>query len=209
MRSGFCLLPSTTSSSTPSATFPGRWSTGPPACPGRGNFWSGRHPYYIHELHKRYGHVVRTAPNEISFISPTAWRDIYGHRVGTAAGVVEISKYEPILQAKRALAVLHPQCARDLHATLRRGLAHGFSERSMRNQETIIGGYVNLLISRLRDKTANGDAANIVQWYNFTTFDIIGDLSVGRSFGCLDHSEYSSLVQLFEDSPKQTLSVLA
>ncbi|KAJ4110550.1 hypothetical protein NW765_014875 [Fusarium oxysporum] len=33
---------------------------------------------YIHELHKRYGPVVRVAPNEVSFTSIDALKEIYG-----------------------------------------------------------------------------------------------------------------------------------
>jgi hypothetical protein len=33
---------------------------------------------YIHELHRRYGPVVRVAPNEVSFTSVAALKEIYG-----------------------------------------------------------------------------------------------------------------------------------
>lgn len=33
---------------------------------------------YIHRLHLKYGPVVRVAPNEVSFTSPTALKEIYG-----------------------------------------------------------------------------------------------------------------------------------
>lgn len=32
---------------------------------------------YIHDLHVRYGPVVRVAPNEVSFTSPAAVKEIY------------------------------------------------------------------------------------------------------------------------------------
>jgi hypothetical protein len=35
-----------------------------------------------HELHKKYGNVVRIAPDELSFIDPQAWKDIYTARTG-------------------------------------------------------------------------------------------------------------------------------
>jgi len=34
------------------------------------------------EIHKKYGPVVRMAPDEISFTKEEAWRDIYVHRAG-------------------------------------------------------------------------------------------------------------------------------
>lgn len=32
---------------------------------------------------------------------------------------------------------------------------------------------------------SNGGIIDIVRWYNFTTFDLIGDLAFGEPFGCL------------------------
>ncbi|KAL2053080.1 hypothetical protein ABVK25_006717 [Lepraria finkii] len=36
----------------------------------------------IKELHNEYGDIVRTAPNELSFISGNAFHQLYGHRAG-------------------------------------------------------------------------------------------------------------------------------
>lgn len=44
----------------------------------RWNEFQGRRTLYVHELHKRYGPVVRLAPNEVSFASAAAVKDIYG-----------------------------------------------------------------------------------------------------------------------------------
>ena len=35
---------------------------------------------HLLELHIKYGHTVRIAPNELSFTTDTAWKTIYGHR---------------------------------------------------------------------------------------------------------------------------------
>ncbi|KAK1954620.1 cytochrome P450 [Colletotrichum sublineola] len=52
---------------------------------------------------------------------------------------------------------------REDHQRFRRALAHGFS--------------------------AHGPV-DVVKWFNYTTFDIIGDLSFGEPFGCLDDETY-------------------
>lgn len=41
---------------------------------------TGRLPFDILELHRRYGEVVRIAPNELVFANAQAWKDIMGHR---------------------------------------------------------------------------------------------------------------------------------
>lgn len=80
------------------------------------------------------------------------------------------------------------------HARIRRLLNTSFTEKTLRAQEPLIQSYVDLLISRLKERATapktkgNGVVLDIVSWYNFTTFDIIGDLCLGQSFGCLEES---------------------
>lgn len=40
----------------------------------------------------------------------------------------------------------------------------------------------------------------MVSWYNWTTFDIIGDLVFGELFGCLDSSSYHPWVKFIFDA---------
>lgn len=74
---------------------------------------------------------------------------------------------------------------RDEHAALRRTLAAGFSERSLRAQEGMIGGYVDLLIRRLGERCGGGKGkggeVDLMAWFNYTTFDVIGDLAFGEA----------------------------
>ena len=78
------------------------------------------------------------------------------------------------------------------HARYRRLLSHAFSEKALRQQEQLLQSYIALLIQRLRTRASSAESAviDMVQWLNFTTFDLIGDLSLGESFHCLDESRY-------------------
>ena len=54
-------------------------------------------------------------------------------------------------------------------------------------------------MNRLADKCAAASTTaivDVVQWLNFTTFDIIGDLSLGESFGCLQEAKYHGWVSI-------------
>jgi hypothetical protein len=57
----------------------------------------------------------------------------------------------------------------------------------MREQEPIMNKYFDLLVRRLHENCSN--PVNFVNWYNYTTFDIIGDLTFGDSFDCLEQSK--------------------
>lgn len=172
--------------------------------------WSGDLPFHLAQLHEKYGDIVRIAPDELSVIHETAWKDIYGHRVGINAGA-EIPKHEGFYVLHKDMPRSITNAGRDQHTMLRRGLAHGFSERSMQNQEPIIRGYVDLLMSRLTencqetesDDTITAQPLNLTSWYNWTTFDIIGDLTMGSPFHCLERVDYHPWVKAVADAPRE------
>jgi cytochrome P450 len=170
----------------------------------------GRLGFHVGDLHKKYGPVVRITPNELAFSSPQAWRDIYGHK---KSGDPEFPKSELFYRVFTYLPLAIINADRDEHALLRRQLAHGFSDRSMKEQEPIIGGYVNLLIQRIRENLdkAPDKPLNMLEWLNWTAFDIIGDLGFGAAggFGCLEQSDYHPWVRIITDNMRQSAMMQA
>ncbi|KAF9875733.1 cytochrome p450 [Colletotrichum karsti] len=168
------------------------------------------------ELHRKYGQVVRIAPDELAFSDAGAWKVIFGHKTGTntsnAAGQPTTTQslsfeksdtfYRPIPGLPRdIITALGPQ-----HAALRRQMSHGFSDRALREQQPVIMKYVDLFIQRMREHAAASTTSSqssggqqrpidISLWYNYCTFDIIGDLAFGEPFGCLDNCDYHPWVR--------------
>lgn len=153
--------------------------------------WGGHFPYEIQKLHAKYGDVVRTAPNELSFTDPTAWDDIYSNRDGANPEAFRKSELWHGNPEGGAASVFVTTDLKE-HARIRRFMDPAFSERAVLQQEPILQEYVSLCINKLRERTsAKGKTTvNIVDWFNFTLFDIIGDLSFGESFSCLEKCEY-------------------
>ncbi|KAG7142067.1 Averantin hydroxylase like protein [Verticillium longisporum] len=153
--------------------YPGPFLQGASKIPWFLHQTGGTLAFHTQRLHEKYGPVVRIAPHHLSFTDPQAFKDIYGHRIGAAIPHNIISS------------------TIEDHRGLRRSLAHGFSDKAMREQEPIIGRYVDLLLLRfhgLCGAAAEGTAAvvDLKNYYNWTTFDAIGDLVFGESFGCLE-----------------------
>jgi cytochrome P450 len=71
------------------------------------------------------------------------------------------------------------------HPRMRRSIANAFSDRALRGQEPFVQQYVDLLIQRLSEQEAEDEPIDIMRWYNFTTFDVICDLSFGEPLYCL------------------------
>ncbi|UPK90664.1 hypothetical protein LCI18_001599 [Fusarium solani-melongenae] len=131
------------------------------------------------ELHRKYGDVVRVAPNEVSFISgEVVWDEVYGFRTGSRKS--ETTQPPAMIMADGAD-----------HARYRRLLSHAFSNSALKDQEAIVQKYMALLVDGLRDSgdKADDNIVDLVKWYNFLTFDIIADLSLGSAFGCLEKGE--------------------
>lgn len=137
----------------------------------------GTLPFDMLALHRQYGPVVRIAPDELAFQDPAAWRDIMGHR--TAGGGGEFEKSQTFYRPVEDIPTDIVNAGREEHGRLRRTMAHGFSERAMREQQGIIGGYVDLLIEALGREGGTGKV-DVAAWYNYATFDVIGDLAFGE-----------------------------
>ncbi|CAO2658511.1 Nn.00g062340.m01.CDS01 [Neocucurbitaria sp. VM-36] len=144
-------------------------------------------PFIVSNLHKRYGHIVRVAPNELSYTDPSARRTILGHHNPTTEGFSEFDKdrsgFMPPANGVSNLLSAH---AAD-HARMRRLLSHSFSEKGLRDMQPRIQSYINSMITGVKEASKTGaEYIDILEWYNWTTFDIIGDLSFGESFHCLE-----------------------
>ena len=159
----------------------------------------GEWPHKLNQLHREYGPVVRFTANNVSFTTPGAWKTIYGHR---AAGQETFQKdriaYRPTTSGHPHIIV-----ANDIdHRRQRRLLSHAFSEKALRGQEDIMKHYIDLFITKLAEQARAGEAVDIVRWYNFTTFDLIGDLAFGQPFGCIESGGYHPWVAMIFNNIK-------
>jgi cytochrome P450 len=153
--------------------------------------WGRHFPYEIQKLHAQYGDIVRIAPNELSFMNPAAWDDIYSNRDGANPEAFRKSELWHGTPEGGPGSVFTTIDLKE-HARIRRFMDPAFSDRAVLQQEPILQDYVSLCINKLHERASpNGTTTiNIVDWFNFTLFDIIGDLSFGESFGCFEKCEY-------------------
>lgn len=148
---------------------------------------------WIQSLHEKYGEVVRIHPDELSFVDPSAWHDIYMTR--------------PFLPRPKIMIPDIGTNAHDMntcnntedHQRMRRVFSGAFTERALKNQEPLIQEHTDLLVKRLQDLVkiaeTGSQEVDISEWYSFASFDIIGDLIFGESFHALETSEHHSWVK--------------
>lgn len=132
----------------------------------------------IKAVHDIYGPVVRIAPNELSFISPGAWDDIYsGKPIALERGAI----FYGVIGQNTFLSAGH-----EAHARMRKVISPAFRSSAVRSCEELPGdyeAYVHLLVERLGVSDKNKACAeksdavgrhetivDIVRWLNFFCF---------------------------------------
>jgi cytochrome P450 len=140
----------------------------------------------VKHFHEQYGPVVRIAPDELSFIDGEAWKSIYGGH-GDAQLPRDPYIFPPeIPELKGGLIYADAK----QHPRIRKQLSYAFSQRALDGQVPLIQSHISTLIAQLRTRAESGTSVNIADWFNFVSFDIIGHLAYGESFGCLEKGEY-------------------
>lgn len=140
------------------------------------------------------GPIVRLSPNELSFNTVQAWEDIYGLRKGRpnlAKDPIHVGSVDPVPGVSTI-----SMADNETHARQRRALSHGFSQQALWGQEDIVQSFVTKLMSNLQGFADQKQSFNIVDWFNFMTFDVIGELAFGESFGCLDRGDFHFWITL-------------
>jgi cytochrome P450 len=148
---------------------------------------AGTSHHWHHKLHLKYGPVVRYAPNNLSYTDERAWKEIYGFKKpapfkNPEAYGVPPNKVPGLLSA-----------GDEAHSRMRRVFSHAFSDKALKEQEPLFVKYIDVLVSKIKEMaTAEPEKPiDIVRWLNFTTFDIMGDLTFGEPLGLLEKSDYT------------------
>ncbi|TWU78035.1 hypothetical protein ED733_006637 [Metarhizium rileyi] len=143
----------------------------------------------VDEYHARLGKVVRIQPNHVSIADDAAIPIIYGH----GNGFLKSEFYDAFVSIRRGLFNTR---VRHEHTRKRKMVSHTFSSKSVVQFEPYVHENLALFVKQL-DKlieqsphtTQEGRLeahTDVLLWFNFLAFDVIGDLAFGQPFGMLD-----------------------
>ncbi|KAG6849324.1 hypothetical protein H0H93_009416 [Arthromyces matolae] len=157
----------------------------------------GHRSEIIHDLHLKYGPIVRIAPNHISIADPEALNVVYAH----GNGALKSNFYDAFVSIRRGVFNTRDRAE---HARKRKIVSHIFSQKSVVEFEPHIRGHVTALIGqwdRLYDLALKGGKGpegegwegrngrlylDCLPWVNYLAFDIVGDLAFGAPFGMIE-----------------------
>jgi cytochrome P450 len=144
----------------------------------------------LENLHRKYGPVVRTGPNELHFSDPRAYAAIYNMT----------SKFHKDPYFYKAFGMDGCSiCLTDLaDARARRNvLGPLFSKKSIDQLEYLVQDKVDLLIQQLAKQK---DPVNLFFALRSTSIDIISSYCFGQSYDALQHPEFRHPVLLGVDA---------
>ncbi|KAI0125397.1 cytochrome P450 3A17 [Xylariales sp. AK1849] len=147
-------------------------------------------------IHGEYGPIVRISPDRLSIDGSIGWPEVFAPRGDRPEFDKTIEFYG--LTERVGIFPTH----KEDHRRQRRLLAHAFSNAALAEQEGYIKQYIDLLMKQLRSNMELGKPVDIARWYNYTTFDIIGELAFADPFHSLANSEYHPWVALIFSSIK-------
>ncbi|KAL3471768.1 pisatin demethylase [Aspergillus californicus] len=160
-------------------------------------------------LHRKYGSVVRIAPNRYSISCPQAVQQVYGH----ATRFTKDRYYRAFGHPDDSQADLFTVIDERRHATNRRKVASLYSMSSLVAYEAAVDECNTILVNKLKELAAQGQCVPIPVWMQYYAFDVMGNISVGQSFGMMDRGgdsdgilstihqflTYSSVMGLFSE----------
>ncbi|CAK5277250.1 unnamed protein product [Mycena citricolor] len=146
-------------------------------------------------MHLKYGPVVRTGPNEVSFAHTDAVKVVLGT---FPKGQHYDTRGDPNLPTK-SLILLRGEA----HANRRRIWNRGLNSAAIASYEVTMGKRVSQLLERLEEESRSGQSVNFSKWMGYFTFDFMGDMAFGGGFEMLrDGGDREGLWKIIEDGSR-------
>ncbi|KAL8768534.1 MAG: hypothetical protein Q9209_005219 [Squamulea sp. 1 TL-2023] len=161
----------------------------------------GRRYLAVDAAHKKYGTLVRIQPDHVSIADPDAIQIVYS----LTGGWTKSKFYDAFVSISRSVFSTRDRAE---HTRKRKTISHTFSAKSVSQFEEYISNNLQELArqwSTLSDTATQAGAAyadiDALHWFNYTAFDIIGDLAFGAPFGMLSKGRDIAEVRLTPSSP--------
>nr|CDP30831.1 Putative Cytochrome P450 [Podospora anserina S mat+] len=131
-------------------------------------------------LHKKHGHFVRLAHNEVSVSHPDAIKKILGNshlRKGPWYRMTAIPDY----RFQSPMATTDPKKKMGKS----KAFASGYALTNVLRSEPQVDNVISLLLSHLDRFSQTGEQVNLDKYFTFTSFDVAGEILFSSQFGFL------------------------
>ncbi|GKT70702.1 P450 monooxygenase [Colletotrichum tofieldiae] len=137
------------------------------------------------KLHRKYGQVVRTAPNVVDISDPAAISIIYG--INSTFMKSDFYHTLDITIDDKSMPNMFSATSSEDHKALKRPVAQKFSMTSIRTLEYLVDPCTEIFIDAMREM--QGQVVDLGVWVQWYAFDAIGSMTFAQQFGFMEHRE--------------------
>lgn len=167
------------------------------------NFWiayttfTNARSTHVLAAHRQYGPVIRIQPEHLSFSEPRAIADIYSFQSRMLKSEFYESFSGPDHTGKNIRSIINTR-DRDAHSHKRKLLSSAFAHKNIVQMEPVLRKVLLRLMSAFDGfctrPPAYSDAPkegflDLYKWVNLFTYDAIGELGFGHSFGFIESGD--------------------
>lgn len=134
---------------------------------------------HLHSLHGDSKPIIRIGPNSLSFSSPLAVKDIYGH----STSCVKDQQYVITAGSHHHVADV---VDKKEHARKRKVLASAYALKNLEDWEYKVSDKVERLLRQFDARSGGKEVLDFRLWANYFTLDAISDIGLSQSLGFLN-----------------------
>jgi cytochrome P450 len=175
-------------------SLPGPWHSRFTRLPLKFAIVTGRRAFYVHDLHAKYGSVVRISPDEVAVSDPEGLATI--HRIGS--GFRKTEWYKEFTAQPDRLTVFTMTDPKQ-HAARRKLFARPWSRTFLlQHWHDTVRDMTRFAVRRMKESAAENDGKlDMLLWWSFMTMDVAGRLMYGHDFDNMSRGTVSSCLGLF------------
>ena len=148
-------------------------------------------------LHRRYGPIVRIAPNEVSMASPEAARTVLS--AGKRFYKTDFYAVFPPPENPD----IFTEVREEVHARKKKVANVPYSMAAMQQLGPFINDTVEMFMERLERFASGSGRMDLGDWLHFFAFDVLGEVAFGRKFGFLEEGrDIENAIQVIDDSQR-------
>ncbi|KAK6860830.1 hypothetical protein PG995_004466 [Apiospora arundinis] len=142
----------------------------------------GRWPWTVEDVLKKYGDVVRIAPNELVFTTPQALADIYGsrHKNLELFPKTQINNHG---NDKRGGLIWEWDPSR--HREVAKQLGPAFKGSALKAKEPTLHRHIDHFVERMKTLGSGPEGVSLPTWTNWLCVDISADMAYNREMNAL------------------------
>ncbi|ORY14583.1 cytochrome P450 monooxygenase-like protein [Clohesyomyces aquaticus] len=150
---------------------------------------TGQRIFYIDNLHKQYGPIVRLSPSEVGIADLASFKEI--HKIGSK--FLKSTWYQRLANFPKAglFTMIDPR----QHGPRRKLMAGSFARSYLvKNWESIVREKARMAVEKIREE-AEGGKADVFNWWMLLASDVSAHLAFGESFGMLESGRPNQFIR--------------